>query len=167
MIEISSVLSSIHELESLLVEANQSPFIGDIQLAEILAMKKTDTLRFIYSDDRLAGFGAWIPINAHWDEFGPFYVSERFRGQGLGDQIIQTLLVLCERRKTNLYAVTRNPAMKHILQKQGFQQVGLRTLPISVQLFALSKLNPRKVIRFLQKPHPENVSHFVYLTASG
>lgn len=161
MIEITETVPSVQVLATLLEEANSSPFIGEIQLAEVQSLIDDRTIRFIYVDAVCAGFGAWIRINAHWDEIGPLYVSEKFRGQGLGKQIIKAILEECQQHGTSLYAVTRNPAVKHIFKKEGFHQISLLKLPLSVQIFALRKLTPRKLLRFLQKSHPEPVSQFI------
>ncbi len=162
MIDITESVPPVEVLESLLEEANTSPFIGEIQLTEVQCLIDDQTIRFIYVDEACAGFGAWISINTEWDEVGPLFISEKFRGQGLGKHIIKAILTECQRHNTSLYGVTRNPAVKHIFKKEGFQQIPLFKLPIAVQIFALRKLTPRKLLRYLQKSHPEPVSHFIF-----
>lgn len=148
-------------LRTLLQEANQSPFIGHIRAAELRHLMAAGRIRFLYTEDGLAGFGAWLPITHAWDEIGPLYVSERYRGQGFGRLVLEDIIAACEPHHTHLYAVTRNPAVKHLFDTLGFEAVGWGRLPWRVQRFVLAKLDPLKVLRFLQKPHPEPMGHYL------
>lgn len=163
MIEIRDSLHAVEALAALVDEANASPFIGSLSVAELTGLLRGGTVRFVYADDALVGFGGWIPINAQWTEAGPFFVSERVRGQGLGKRIIHDVIAQGESEGINQYAVTRNPAVKHMLKQEGFQEVGLSRLPIAVQIFVLRKVSIAKALRFLQKRHPEPVSHFALI----
>lgn len=167
MIEMIGDLRSSEALTELLAEANQSPFIGDLRLDELEALRLGNTIRYIYVDGQLAGFGAWMPINADWVEIGPFFVSERFQGRGIGKGIIQLIVEACRKSHFNQYAVTRNAAVKSILTRSGFEKVALMSLPMGVNLHLLSKLSLHKTIRFLRKPHSETIAHFVLLATSG
>ncbi len=164
MIEISATLRSTAALETLIVEANKSPFIGEIELGELQALIRVDTLRFIYSDDILAGFGGWMSVNAEWVEVGPFYVAEQFRGLGLGKAVIHLVVAQSQVGSRNLYAVTRNPAVKHLLNADGFQEISFVKLPLPLQAFAVRKLSLRKIIRLLQKSHPEPIAQLIRLS---
>jgi GNAT superfamily N-acetyltransferase len=163
MIEIRDSLHSVDALAVLVDEANASPFIGSLHVDELTHLLSGGTMRFVYADDSLVGFGGWMLINANWAEAGPFFVSERVRGQGLGKRIIHEVILQGTRAGINQYAVTRNPAVKHMLKGEGFQEFALFSLPAAVQLFVFRKVSIAKALRFLQKRYPEPVSHFALI----
>jgi GNAT superfamily N-acetyltransferase len=162
MTETTTTLRSDQSLADLLTEANQSPFIGEIPLAELHALIAAGTIIFLYEDETLVGFSGWTPINTTWDEIGPLFVSERFQGRGFGKHLLLAVVAECKQHGKNLYVVTSNPKVKNILAKDGFEPRTMRQLPFSVQLFILRKLSPRKILRFMQKRHPEPITHLVH-----
>ena len=161
MIEIRPDLNSPETLHALVAEANLSPFIGELQVNELIEMQHANAIRFMYVDGELVGFGGWVLIGDDWCEDGPFFVSGRFRGQGLGRQIIHAIIEQPDLSQRHQYAITRNPAVKAILRSEGFQQVSFLKLPSIVQLFLVRKINLRKISQFLRKRHPEPAAHFV------
>lgn len=167
MTEVTDRPKSNTELAKLLDEANQSPFIGYISLDELQTLIDVQTIRFVYEDDVLAGFGGWITINSNWVEIGPFFVSERFQGQGLGKFVINLVVDECNQRGNNQVAVTRNPAVKYLLAKVGYVEVSFLQMPLSLQWYVISKLSPSKLLRFLQKPVKEPIAHLIHMNASS
>jgi GNAT superfamily N-acetyltransferase len=161
MIESTSALRSIAALEALLEEVNQSPFIGALSLAELQQLLAAETIRFTYVDDELVGFGAWVVINDQWAEIGPFYMVKRFRGQGLGKQIMEDVVVHVGNSGRNLYAVTRNTAVDKMLQGMGFRRIPIWRLPPRVLGFAMQKLGPRKLWGFFRKHSPGRMRHLI------
>ncbi|MBX3066566.1 MAG: GNAT family N-acetyltransferase [Anaerolineae bacterium] len=155
---------STQELETILIEVNNSPHIGEITLEEMETFIQKNTIRFYYENEQFMGFGAWVIINAAWIEVGPLYVAQAARSHGIGRQITED--VIMQNKALNQYAVTRNPPMKHIFMQQGFRAVSLFRLPFVVQRFLVSKIRLRKLLRFASKRSPESVSHLIRLAAN-
>lgn len=161
MIEISETLTNTAELDAIIQEARQSPFLGDLSHGDLQRLIHNNTIRFSYVDGALAGFGAWIRVNAEWDEIGPFYFSKAYRGRGLGKQNVADVIDVRRAAGRSLYAITRNPAMRGILEGMGFAVVSLRTLPMALAIHAMLKLRPRKLIGFAHKPNPGPMAHLI------
>lgn len=164
MIETIPTLHHAAELEALLEEANRSPFLGDISYGELQQLMAAASIRFTYVDGALAGFGAWERIDAAWDEVGPFYMLKAYRGRGLGKQIIVDVITHRQAAGRNLYAITRNPSVKGMLEGQGFRRVRGQQLPLPVGLHAVRKLRMRKLWQFVRKPSPGPMVHLLLRT---
>jgi GNAT superfamily N-acetyltransferase len=134
------------DLPQLLLEVNQSPFIGEITLQELEDLIQGQSIRFYYQDGQLVGFGAWVSIRPDWVEIGPLYVAQNQQGHGTGRHITEDVITWTQ--NLNQYAITRNPRMMKIFVQQGFKQVSFFRLPFAVQRFSLGKLTPTKLLRF-------------------
>lgn len=161
MIETTPELRALAALETLLEEVNQSPFIGELSIAELQTMMAADTIRFTYVDGELAGFGAWLVINNQWVEIGPFYMAKRFRGRGLGKQIMADVVAHLDSMGKNQYAVTRNPSVEGMLATMGFRKTAFWRLPPHVLRHVVQKLRPRKLWGFFRKAAPGRMVHLV------
>src|SRR5690349_5741122 len=137
-VEILDVPKSDADIRSLLDEVNRSGFIGEVTRREIDDYLRDHTIRFFYQDGMLVGFGAWQKIDAEWRELGPFYASDKHRGKGIGKLIVDTLVQL--NADSSLYAVTKNPAVKAMLERRGFQKVSVAALPASIRSFLARKI---------------------------
>lgn len=138
----------------LLDEISQTRFIARFGHDDLDRFIAQDAIRFFYDGDHLAGFGAWIPINAVWVEAGPFYVMQAYRGVGLGHQLLHAItahnLGLCRK----VMGITINPAMKHTFEREGYRQVSTWDLPLAVNLHLLKKLTPARVLSMLKNVNP-------------
>ena len=147
---------------ALLAEARYSPFIGEISLEEIEALRRAKAVLFFYDGDTLAGLGAWNPIDGVWVELGPFYTATTYRGQGLGSLMFDAVEERLRGTEQRLYGVTKNPVVKRMFAKRGFRQVGVWTLPRTIQMHLLKKVTPRKLFRHVRKlRRRDSVSHFI------
>ena len=147
------------DVARLLHEANASPFIGQVTPREVEHWRKANTIRFFYQDAVLVGFGAWDSIGSDWCEIGPFYSLESFRGQGLGTQIVSTLVTL--NSNCNLYAVTKNPIARRLFARFGFHEVGVLTLPWPVVRHVLGRLSFGRLVNLTRKLSFDPVTHHI------
>ena len=143
----------------LLHEANASPFIGQLTPQEVGYWLQVKTIRFFYQEDALVGFGAWDNIGSDWCEIGPFYSREAFRGQGLGTQIVGTLIALNANR--NLYAVTKNPIVRKLFDRFGFHEVGVLALPWPVVRHLLRRVSLGRLMNLTRQLSLDPVTHHI------
>ena len=157
--EVLETLKSEADLALLLHEVNASPFIGQLTPQEVEHWLKARTIRFFYQGGALVGFGAWDNLGASWCEIGPFYGLEAFRGQGLGTQIVGTLVRL--NAESNLYAVTKNPIARKLFARFGFREVGILALPWSVVRHLLRRVSLGRLMNLTRKLSLDPVTHHV------
>jgi GNAT superfamily N-acetyltransferase len=136
---------------ALRTEANASAYIGHISADEMAAWIATETVRFIYFDGKAVGFGVWLPISDAWCEVGPFYVSETMQGKGLGKLISTTIFNLASETGFNLFAVSKNAAMQHVLERAAFQRVKFWALPGEIRRYLGAKVTLRRFVHLIRK----------------
>ena len=147
------------DVARLLHEVNASPFIGQLTTQEVDHGLKVKTIRFFYQDGDLVGFGAWDNISSDWCEIGPFYALEVFRGQGLGTQIVGTLVML--NLNQNLYAVTKNSIVRKLFAKFGFREVGVLVLPWPIVRHLLGRVSVARLLNLTRKLSFDPISHHI------
>lgn len=106
----------------------------------------------IYKDNKLAGFGFLTPRGKNYAEIHTLYVSPKFRGQGILNEIISSLVKLSkEAQISRAFFFTLNPAVKHVAENFNAQQKSFWSLPFKARLKILSmRLNPRRWISYLK-----------------
>lgn len=149
------------ETVQLLNEVNQSKFIGQISENDLENFIEVGTIRFFYDEENgeLVGFGAWEEIDDIWVEVGPFFTHRRFRGQGNGRVIFETIFDLNQHR--DLFAVTKNDIVGKMFARHGFRRVGLFGLPFSILLHQARRLTLRRLLNLIVKFRFERMYFFV------
>src|SRR5258708_24598080 len=147
------------DLDLLLEEVNTSPFIGQLTQQDIQTRMKNQTIRFFYQNGDLVGFGAWDKIDEQWREIGPFYTLIKYRGKGLGTQIVEFLVSLHVGKK--LYAVTKNRTVKKLLVRLGFQPVTATALPWPIYAHLISRLTLGRLFHLVTKISFDPISQYV------
>lgn len=161
-VEVTPQFQCEADVLTLLDELQHSPFIGEISPDEIARLLEAKTVRFFYDGDTLAGLAAWDVIHGPWVEVGPFYTVKAYRGQGLGSFMFDTVEEIHRDAECRLYAVTKNPVVKQMFIKRGFQQVSIWALPREIQVHLLRKLTLRRLLRHVRKLRfGDSVSHFI------
>jgi hypothetical protein len=60
-----------------------------------------------------------------------------------------------------MYGVTKNPVMKSMFERHGFDHVSLLALPSAIQLYLLRKLTVRKALQLVRKfSFREPIAHY-------
>jgi GNAT superfamily N-acetyltransferase len=150
------------DLYALLAEAKDSVFIAKITPADIQRLIRAQTIRFCYEGDTLVGFGAWIVINTHWSEIGPFYTAQEHRGKGMGRAMFDMVIDINREQGRKMYGITKNPVMKSMFERHRFNHVSLLALPPAIQFYLLKKLTVRKAFYLVRKfSFHESVAHFI------
>ena len=73
-------------------------------------------------DGKLIGFLAIIPINRYWNELGPVYILDEFRGQGWGSRLVDEAELLLVGK--GIYVVSHNIAMQKIMEgRPGYREL--------------------------------------------
>ena len=147
------------DVVALVREGNASPYIGQLTREEIEHWLTVKTIRFFYRDATLVGFGAWDKIDADWCEIGPFYSLGAFRGQGLGTQIVGTLVTL--NSSLNQYAVTKNPVARKLFTRFNFRQVGILALPWPIIRHLLGRVSFGRAVNLGRKFSLDPVTHYL------
>ena len=160
-IEVVSTPRSSADLDALLAEVDETPFIAQLSVSELQRHISNNSARFFYDGETLAGFGAWQPISRTWVEIGPFFVMNQYRDRRLGRRVVETLLEATN--AYNQYAVSMNPVVKRMFERLGFQPVGLLRLPLEVQLNLLRRLSPTRLLRLASRYTPGGTTHFIRL----
>ena len=150
------------DLDALLAEIHETRFIAELTRQDIETMIREQAIRFFYEGDQCAGFGAWIAINDQWSEVGPFYVAADFQGHGLGKRLLQTVTEANLNAGKKAIGITINPAMKHVFEKTGYQQVPITGLPLAVNLYMLRKLKPQRLLTMFKNVNADDkVAYYV------
>ena len=119
--------------------------------ANLLRLERSQSVFYYYDGEAIVGFGAWQPVNGRWAEIGPFFNRDAWRGQGLGRRFFRDVIVHLESTQTSLYAVTKNDAVKHMLEGYGFLPASMRALPAPLLIHLVSRLDLRRVYYGLRK----------------
>jgi GNAT superfamily N-acetyltransferase len=119
--------------------------------ADMLRLERARTVFYYYDAGQIAGFGAWQAVNAQWAEIGPFFNRDAYRGQGLGRRFFHDVIAHLEAEEKSLYAVTKNDAVKHMLEGYGFIQSPIRQLPFPLLIHLGARLDLRRVYYGLRK----------------
>lgn len=150
------------EVETIAEQIEQTRFIAHLTADEIRQMIAEGTILFLYEGDYLAGFGAWIRINAVWVEAGPFFVSDSYRGMGLGKRLLADVTETNLKMDGKLIGMSINPRMKQMFLQNGYREVSLRELPLRLHIYLLSKLSIRKIFSFVRNINAsDRVSYFI------
>ncbi len=143
-------------------EANASPYIARLTAADLARLEAESSIFYAYAGLEIAGFGAWQRVTPHWDEIGPFFNREAFRGLGLGRRMFHDVLAHREAEGRSMYVVTRNRAVRHILESLGFEQTTLRGVPLALMLHVAGRFNLRRLAAGLRKlDRSERTIHLV------
>ncbi len=132
-------------------EANKTEFIAMLTVADLKHLEAADSIFYYYSGDDVAGFGAWQHVSGPWSEIGPFFNRDGYRGQGLGRRMFHDVIAHLEAEDRSLYAVTKNDAVKHMLEGYGFSETPLAKMPLPLFLHLVSRLRPRRIYHGLRK----------------
>lgn len=132
-------------------EANATPYIAMLTVANLLRLERANSIFYYYDDAVIAGFGAWQAVNAQWVEIGPFFNRDAYRGQGLGRRFFRDVIRHLEGEEKSLYAVTKNDAVKHMLEGYGFEPSSVRELPFPLIRHLAARLDLRRVYYGLRK----------------
>lgn len=152
---------SKQEAEQLIEEVNESNYIGHFSEDDMEELIESDSIRFFYdeADDELVGFGAWEEIDEEWVEVGPFFTRLKFRGQGMGRFMIDTVFELNRRR--NLFAVTKNDLIRKMFTRHGFSTVALVDLPRAIILHQWRRMTLRRMWNLIAKFRFQRTSYLV------
>lgn len=132
-------------------EANATPYIAMLTVANLLRLEQADSIFYYYDETVIVGFGAWQRVNAQWAEIGPFFNRDAYRGQGLGRRLFGDVIRHLESEDKSLYAVTKNDAVKHMLEGYGFEPSSVRQLPFPLIRHLAARLDLRRVYHGLRK----------------
>lgn len=132
-------------------EANATPFIAMLTVANLLRLERANSIFYYYHDAEIVGFGAWQNVNAQWTEIGPFFNRDAYRGQGLGRRFFHDVILHLEAADKSLYAVTKNDAVKHMLEGYGFEASSIRQLPLPLVRHLVARMDLRRVYHGLRK----------------
>lgn len=132
-------------------EANATPYIAMLTAGALLRLERSDAIFYYYHGADIVGFGAWQDVNAQWAEIGPFFNRDAFRGQGIGRRLFRDVIRHLEESQKSLYAVTKNDAVKHMLEGYGFEAAPMSHLPFPLVLHLASRLDLRRVYHGLRK----------------
>ena len=155
----SDVLPPRSVLNPLLKEMANSPYIALVEWDDLHALANYETVRFCYEADDLIGIGAWQELNENWCELGPFYVVKAHRGKEYGKSIIKRIMTLTQSCKH--YAVTKNPAAKHIFAKNGLREVNPLHLPPIIRNHLSAKASMRRIGTMLRKANLQMPTHYI------
>ena len=151
-----------HDVRTLLEEIAHSPFIGQLSVAEIDAFIQAGTIRFYYERQTLLGFGAWTPLSDRWVELGPIFISHRGRGRGLGSLAFYSMINERAAEGYKLWAITKNPIIMHLFEKNGFKPVSMHHLPRPIKWHMIRRMNVRRILALITKFRPgETVRHYI------
>ena len=82
--------------------------------------------------------------------------------------MVDTLEEILRDAGHRFYGVTKNPVVKQMFARRGFQQVSLWTLPREIQFHLLRRLTLRKLLRHVRKLRfGDSVSHFITSERQG
>lgn len=132
-------------------EANATPYIAMLTADDLRHLERDGSIFYYYEGTTITGFGAWQRLSGPWDEIGPFFNRDAWRGQGLGRRMFHDVVAHLEAEDRSLYAVTRNNAVKHMLEGYGFAETRLLRLPAPLLLHLASRLNPQRLYHGLRK----------------
>lgn len=132
-------------------EANATPYIAMLTADDLRRLERARTIFYYYDGAILAGFGAWQRLSGRWDEIGPFFSRDAYRGQGLGRRMFHDVIAHLEAEDRSLYAITKNAAVKHILEGHGFTEASMLRLPAPLLLHLAARLNPLRLYHGLRK----------------
>jgi len=132
-------------------EANATPYIAMLTVRDLRQLERADSILYYYHEAEPAGFGAWQNVNAQWAEIGPFFSRDAYRGQGMGRRLFRDVILQLEAAHKSLYAVTRNDAVKHMLEGYGFEPSPFNRLPAALVWHVAKRLDARRVYYGIRK----------------
>ncbi|GIK62930.1 MAG: hypothetical protein BroJett018_07240 [Chloroflexota bacterium] len=154
-----STLQRANDIDALLEEIKTTKFIGEVTHKEIEGHISNGTIRFLYEDDKLLGFGAWQIVNPQWREIGPLYVIEAAREKGVARQVIDEMFAI--NAAYNLYVVTKNPVIGYLAKQYQFSQTSMVKLPKPLKIHLIRKFNLVRIIHLLTKFSRDPVLHYI------
>lgn len=155
----SDILPPHSIINPILQEIAKSPYIVSLEWNDLKTLANYETVRFCYEGSELVGMGAWQELDDAWCYLGPFYIVKAKRGNDYGKNIIQRIMTLTKNCKQ--YAVTKNPAAKHIFANNGLQEVNPLKLPPVVRNHLSTKASMRRIRQMLHKPSFEAPTHYI------
>ncbi|HYO89372.1 MAG TPA: GNAT family N-acetyltransferase, partial [Candidatus Limnocylindrales bacterium] len=132
-------------------EANATSYIAMLTVADLKHFEHAQAIFYYYDGEAVVGFGAWQRVSGQWDEIGPFFNRDAYRGQGLGRRMFHDVVSHLEAQDRSLYAVTKNDAVKHMLEGYGFVETAMLRLPALLLLHLVSRLHPKRLYYGLRK----------------
>jgi GNAT superfamily N-acetyltransferase len=132
-------------------EANATPYIAMLTEADLLGLERAESIFYYYEGEKIVGFGAWQRLSGGWDEIGPFFNRDAWRGQGVGRRMFHDVIAHLESEDRSLYAVTKNDAVKHMLEGYGFVEIPLLRLAAPLLLHLVGRVNPLRLYHGLRK----------------
>lgn len=86
-----------------------------------------------------------------WIKIGPLVVLNRYQGLGLGRILLEHVVHAYSRK--NLYTLSSNPRVQHVVQSLGFikQNWGLIGIPWEVQRFLFKELISKVSLKFIKE----------------
>ena len=136
---------------TLVDEANATPYIAMLTPVVLRRLERDNSIFYYYDEEPPVGFGAWQNVNAAWAEIGPFFNRDAYRGQGLGRRFFRDVIAHLEAQQRSLYAVTKNDAVKHMLEGYGFIETPLRGLPFPLVRHLVSRMDVRRIYYGVRK----------------
>ncbi|MCX6812526.1 MAG: GNAT family N-acetyltransferase [Candidatus Berkelbacteria bacterium] len=140
---------SNHEAKIVQAEIRKSADITGYSRRELLRQKNVFK-GFI--DGEFAGSCINFEFGENWTELSGFIVAEKFRGQGIGKMLFESAYQSAIKNQKNIFVVSRNPAMKKIINPKEFKIIRkFRQLPQVIKLhefrFAISWYRFLELIR--------------------
>jgi GNAT superfamily N-acetyltransferase len=132
-------------------EANATRYIAMLTEADLLRLERAGSIFYYYEGEQVVGFGAWQRLAGGWDEIGPFFNRDAWRGRGLGRRMFHDVIAHLEAEDRSLYAVTKNDAVKHMLEGYGFVESGLLRLPAPLLLHLMGRISLLRLYHGLRK----------------
>ena len=118
---------------------------------DLQRLERSQSIFYYYDGDTVIGFGAWQPVNGRWAEIGPFFNRDAYRGQGLGRRFFHEVIQHLEASEISMYAVTKNDAVKHMLEGYGFIETPFLRLPVRLLRHLASRVDIRRIYYGLRK----------------
>lgn len=137
------------DLRVLAEAARHSRYIGLLTVADLRRHSELGQLCLLYDQGHLVGCGAWQIIAARWCELGPYLVLPQAQSKGYG----RLLLSATHQRSSGYqhFAITKNPAMAHLLAAHDLERVTYSALPNEIHKHLRSRLTPQRLWHLLRK----------------
>lgn len=119
---------SIGEISILIAEIKKTPNISAYNKLEWQNCKNL----FVAEDHNGNMLGACLndDFSKKWTEIAALFVLEKYRGQGIGKELFEVSLKDIINRKRNILAMSNNPFVVKMMQKQGLETFeSLNNLP--------------------------------------
>jgi GNAT superfamily N-acetyltransferase len=128
-------------------------------------LKNLENVLVIENRSGITGVLAYVETRTFID-LKLFIILERFRDRGFGAKLFDSFMSAVGDSGKPIYAITKNPAVIHLLTKNGFTKVGFMQLPLpcvlhqTKMIFSLYRVKEfaRKTVRF---PRSQPFSYWI------